>query len=220
MSIKIFYINEFNNSSRYILCVKSKFILKVILCILIALFISSFPNKVISSDLNASIVSNNIFPENTDIFEPKLRPTNLSSRNLDLNLIINSKNDLILPPLKPRNFDEIVSQAHKSHENYDTISFNGFVKTNKKNGVLKLKTDIQKFNFINKFDFNHYSLVATFGPEKYRTALFRKANGSYQSIRVNQEIDGWKILDINLKNIKIQKGLQSEVIKISGKSLQ
>ena len=95
MSIKIFYINEFNNSSRYILYVKSKFILKVILCILIALFISSFPNKVISSDLNASIVSNNIFPENTDIFEPKLRPTNLSSRNLDLNLIINSKNDLI-----------------------------------------------------------------------------------------------------------------------------
>ncbi len=220
MSIKIFYINEFNNSSRYILCVKSKFILKVILCILVALFISSFPNKVISSDLNASIVSNNIFPENTDIFEPKLRPTNLSSRNLDLNLIINSKNDLILPPLKPRNFDEIVSQVHKSHENYDTISFNGFVKTNKKNGVLKLKTDNQKFNFINKFDFNHYALVATFGPEKYRTALFRKANGSYQSIRINQEIDGWKILEINLKNIKIQKGLQSEVIKISGKSLQ
>ena len=220
MSIKIFYINEFNNSSRYILCVKSKFILKVILCILIALFISSFPNKVISSDLNTSIVSNNIFPENTDIFEPKLRPTNLSSRNLDLNLIINSKNDLILPPLKPRNFDEIVSQAHKSHKSYDTISFNRFDKTNKKNGILKLKTDIQKFNFINKFDFNHYALVATFGPEKYRTALFRKANGSYQSIRVNQEIDGWKILEINLKNIKIQKGLQSEVIKISGKSLQ
>ena len=220
MSIKIFYINEFNNSSRYILHVKSKFILKVILCILIALFISSFPNKVISSDLNASIISNNIFPENTDIFEPKLRPTNLSSRNLDLNLIINSKNDLILPPLKPRNFDEIVSQAHKSHENYDTISFNRFDKTNKKNGILKLKTDIQKFNFINKFDFNHYALIATFGPKKYRTALFRKANGSYQSIRVNQEIDGWKILEINLKNIKIQKGLQSEVIKISDKSLQ
>ena len=220
MSIKIFYINEFNNSSRYILCVKSKFILKVILCILIAFFISSFPNKVISSDLNTSIVSNNIFPENTDIFEPKLRPTNLSSRNLDLNLIINSKNDLILPPLKPRNFDEIVSQAHKSHKSYDTISFNRFDKTNKKNGILKLKTDIQKFNFINKFDFNHYALVATFGPDKYRTALFRKANGSYQSIRINQEIDGWKILEINLKNIKIQKGLQSEVIKISGKSLQ
>jgi len=139
MSIKIFYINEFNNSSRYILYVKSKFILKVILCILIALFISSFPNKVISSDLNASIVSNNIFPENTDIFEPKLRPTNLSSRNLDLNLIINSKNDLILPPLKPRNFDEIVSQAHKSYENYDTISFNGFVKTNNKKWCLKIK---------------------------------------------------------------------------------
>ena len=220
MSIKIFYINEFNNISRYILCVKSKFILKVILCILIAFFISSFPNKVISSDLNASIVSNNIFLENTDIFEPKLRPTNLSSRNLDLNLIINSKNDLILPPLKPRNFDEIVSQAHKSHKSYDTISFNRFDKTNKKNGILKLKTDIQKFNFINKFDFNHYALIATFGPEKYRTALFRKANGSYQSIRINQEIDGWKILEINLKNIKIQKGLQSEVIKISGKSLQ
>ena len=220
MSIKIFYINEFNNSSRYILHVKSKFILKVILCILIALFISSFPNKVISSDLNASIISNNIFPENTDIFEPKLRPTNLSSRNLDLNLIINSKNDLILPPLKPRNFDEIVSRAHKSHKNYDTISFNRFDKTNKKNGILKLKTDIQKFNFINKFDFNDYALIATFGPKKYRTALFRKANGSYQSIRVNQEIDGWKILEINLKNIKIQKGLQSEVIKISDKSLQ
>ena len=194
MSIKIFYINEFNNSSRYILYVKSKFILKVILCILIAFFISSFPNKVISSDLNTPIDSNNIFPKNTDIFEPKLRPTNLSSRNLDLNLIINSKNDLILPPLKPRNFDEIVSQAHKSHENYDTISFNGFVKTNKKNGVLKLKTDNQKFNFINKFDSNHYALVATFGPNKYRTALFRKANGSYQSIRINQEIDGCKIL--------------------------
>ena len=220
MSIKIFYINEFNNSSRYILYVKSKFILKVILCILIALFILSFPNKVISSDLNAPIVSNNIFPKNTDIFEPKLRPTNLSSRNLDLNLIINSKNDLILPPLKPRNFDEIVSQAHKSHKNYDTISFNRFDKTNKKNGILKLKTDIQKFNFINKFDFNHYALIATFGPKTYRTALFRKANGSYQSIRVNQEIDGWKILEINLKNIKIQKGLQSEVIKISDKSLQ
>ena len=29
-------------------------------------------------------------------------------------------------------------------KNYDTISFNGFVKTNKKNGVLKLKTDNQK----------------------------------------------------------------------------
>ena len=113
-----------------------------------------------------------------------------------------------------------MSQAHKSHKNYDTISFNRFDKTNKKNGILKLKTDIQKFNFINKFDFNHYALIATFGPKKYRTALFRKANGSYQSIRVNQEIDGWKILEINLKNIKIQKGLQSEVIKISDKSLQ
>ena len=175
MSIKIFYINKSDNSSRYILCVKSKFILKVILCILIALFISSFPNKVISSDLNASNVSNDIFLENTDIFEPKLRPTNLSSRNLDLNLIINSKNDLILPRLKPRNFDKIVSQAHKSHKNYDTISFNGFDKTNKKNGVLKLKIDNQKFNFINKFDFNHYALIATLGPDKYRTALFRKS---------------------------------------------
>jgi hypothetical protein len=42
----------------------------------------------------------------------------------------------------------------------------------------------------------------------------KNKNGVYQSAKLGQEIDGWKILEINIKNIKIQKGLQSEIIRI------
>ena len=56
--------------------------------------------------------------------------------------------------------------------------------------------------------------ISTFGSKKRKSALFKNKNGVYQSAKLGQEIDGWKILEINTKNIKIQKGLQSEIIRI------
>ena len=71
-----------------------------------------------------------------------------------------------------------------------------------------------KFNFINRFDTDLYTLISTFGSIEQKCALFRKNNGIYQSAKIDQEIDGWKILEINPKSIKVKKGNQSETIKI------
>lgn len=213
MKIMNFYVNELNFGFRCLLFLKQKSCLKLDICILMVFSILSFPNTVISSDLNHLVNSNYVFPENKDIFEPKLRPINLSIGNETL--IINTKVDLSLPPKKPENFNTIVSKINKPQIDYDTISLRTFNISDQNDVYIELKKDDHKINFMNKFNTSEYKLITTFGSQKQKAALFKKANGSYHSSKVNQRINGWEILEINLKSIKVQKGLQSEIVKIS-----
>ena len=94
------------------------------------------------------------------------------------------------------------------------ISFNEPSGQNINKVDLILENDNQKFNFINRFDTNLYTLISTFGSIEQKCALFKKNDGIYQSAKINQEIDGWKILEINPMSIKVRKGNQSETIGI------
>ena len=154
----------------------------------------------------------NAFSENIENYEPKLRPVNLSAKKITL--INNSDENYIIPPTKPKNFDALVKQAKISELMNSNISFNESSRQKINKVDLILENDNQKFNFINRFDTDLYTLISTFGSIEQKCALFRKNNGIYQSAKIDQEIDGWKILEINPKSIKVKKGNQSETIRI------
>ena len=176
--------------------------------LLLAVFLSSFSSGAFSSNLKNNTNVNHVLPDDTAIFAPKLRPVNLSTKKT--NLIIDEKEKILTPPTRPKDFNIIVNQAKVSPLKDDEITFSRVFKKN----ILPFKKDSPKINFINKFDFNAFTLISTFGSKKRKSALFKNKNGVYQSAKIGQEIDGWKILEINIKNIKIQKGLQSEIIRI------
>ncbi|MDB4251483.1 hypothetical protein N9831_02125 [Amylibacter sp.] len=165
--------------------------------LLLAVFLSSFSSGAFSSNLKNNTNVNHVLPDDTAIFAPKLRPVNLSTKKT--NLIIDEKEKFLTPPTRPKDFNIIANQAKVSPLKDDEITFS---RVSKKN-ILPLKKDNPKINFINKF-----------GSKKRKSALFKNKNGFYQSAKIGQEINGWKILEINTKNIKIQKGLQSEIIRI------
>ena len=131
-----------------------------------------------------------------------------------ITLINNSDEKYIIPPTKPKNFDALVKRAKISELMNSNISFNESSRQKINKVDLILENDNQKFNFINRFDTDLYTLISTFGSIEQKCALFRKNNGIYQSAKIDQEIDGWKILEINPKNIRVKKGNQSETIGI------
>ncbi|MGI9349150.1 MAG: hypothetical protein ACR2OP_04930, partial [Amylibacter sp.] len=176
------------------------------------IFILCTPSKVFSAIIQENIILKNAFSENIENYEPKLRPVNLSAKKITL--INNSDENYIIPPTKPKNFDALVKQAKISELMNSNISFNESSSQNIDKVDLFLENDNQKFNFINRFDTDLYTLISTFGSIEQKCALFRKNNGIYQSAKIDQEIDGWKILEINPKSIKVKKGNQSETIKI------
>ena len=189
-----------------------KFIFKLFANISLLIFILCTPSKVFSAIIQENIILKNAFSENIENYEPKLRPVNLSAKKITL--INNSVENYIIPPTKPKNFDALVKQAKISELMNSNISFNESSKQNIDKIDLVLENDNQKFNFINRFDTDLYTLISTFGSIEQKCALFRKNNGIYKSAKIDQEIDGWKILEINPKSIKVKKGNQSETIKI------
>ena len=188
-----------------------KFIFKLFSNISLLIFILCTPSKVFSVIIQQNIISKNAVSENIENYEPKLRPMNLSAKKT---LINSSEENYIIPPTKPKNFDALVKQAKISELMNSNISFNEPSGQNINKVDLILENDNQKFNFINRFDTNLYTLISTFGSIEQKCALFRKNDGIYQSAKIDQEIDGWKILEINPKSIKVKKGNQSETIGI------
>ena len=189
-----------------------KFIFKLFTNISLLIFILCTPSKVFSAIIQENIILKNAFSENIENYEPKLRPVNLSAKKITL--INNSDENYIIPPTKPKNFDALVKQAKISELMNSNISFNESSRQKINKVDLILENDNQKFNFINRFDTDLYTLISTFGSIEQKCALFRKNNGIYQSAKIDQEIDGWKILEINPKSIKVKKGSQLETIKI------
>jgi len=188
-----------------------KFIFKLFSNISLLIFILCTPSKVFSVIIQQNIISKNAVSENIENYEPKLRPMNLSAKKT---LINSSEENYIIPPTKPKNFDALVKQVKISELMNSNISFNEPSGQNINKVDLILENDNQKFNFINRFDTNLYTLISTFGSIEQKCALFKKNDGIYQSAKINQEIDGWKILEINPMSIKVRKGNQSETIGI------
>ena len=189
-----------------------KFIFKLFTNISLLIFILCTPNKLFSAIIHENIILKNAFSENIEGYEPKLRPVNLSATKITL--INNSDEKYIIPPTKPKNFDALVKRAKISELMNSNISFNESSRQKINKVDLILENDNQKFNFINRFDTDLYTLISTFGSIEQKCALFRKNNGIYQSAKIDQEIDGWKILEINPKSIRVKKGNQSETIGI------
>ena len=188
-----------------------KFIFKLFSNISLLIFILCTPSKVFSVIIQQNIISKNAVSENIENYEPKLRPMNLSAKKT---LINSSEENYIIPPTKPKNFDALVKQVKISELMNSNISFNEPSGQNINKVDLILENDNQKFNFINRFDTDLYTLISTFGSIEQKCALFKKNDGIYQSAKINQEIDGWKILEINPMSIKVRKGNQSETIGI------